>query len=378
MRGHKNNMSNKKIACFFATSGHSGVDRAMQHLIPAFVRRGYQVDLLHVRKHGPYLEPMPGLNIIDMGSRHVYSSFIKLVDYLKAFQPCVMLSDKDRVNRTALLARFIARGQTKIVVSTGTTVSIDLNHRGTLDRWLQKLSMGKLYRLADAVIVTSTGVADDMANYTGLARSRIKVVPSPVIKASLFYQSPDVPDHPWYQKKDKPIIVSVGALTQRKDFPTLLRAFARLHKNRPSRLLILGKGKEQQRLQALTQQLGIAANVDFPGFVESPYAFLAHADLFAFSSRWEGLGFVIIEALALGTPVVSTDCPSGPKEILQNGRYGRLVPVGDERAMAVAMMAGLDQPQDKSELQQAVKIYEIEHSTDCYLAAMGLSLNAAD
>lgn len=151
----------KRIACFFSTSGHSGVDRAAKHLIPALARRGYRVDLLKVRHHGPELQEVPaGVEILDLGSRHTYSCVPGIVRYLRHKRPVVMLSDKDRVNRTALFAQLLARVRTRLVFSSGTTISIDLATRGPLERWIQRNSMGKLYRLADNVIVNSWNVAD--------------------------------------------------------------------------------------------------------------------------------------------------------------------------------------------------------------------------
>jgi glycosyltransferase involved in cell wall biosynthesis len=366
-----------RIACFFSTSGHSGVDRAAKHLIPALARRGYRVDLLKVRRHGPHLDAIPdGVTVVDLGSRHTYACVPALVRYLRRERPAVMLSDKDRVNRTALLAGLIARRlagvPTRLVFSSGTTISIDLATRGALERWVQRTSMGRLYPFADQVIVTSAGVADDMARYTGLARERIRVVPSPVVPASLFTEALARPDHPWLGRSDVPLILGAGELCGRKDFETLLRAFARVRAQCPCRLMILGQGRARERLLALASELGVAEDVALPGFVAEPYTFMAHADLFAFTSRWEGLGFVIIEALAVGTPVVSTDCPSGPREILQDGRIGPLVPVGDAVALAAAMLQTLDAPPPEALLRDAARPYEIEASTDAYLDAMRL------
>jgi glycosyltransferase involved in cell wall biosynthesis len=362
-----------RIACFFSTSGHSGVDRAARHLIPALARRGYRVDLLKVRRHGPELGEVPdGVTVVDLGSRHTFACLPRLVRYLRRQRPAAMLSDKDRVNRTALLARALARVPTRLVLSSGTTISIDLTNRGRLERWIQRNSMGRLYPLADRVIVTSQGVADDMAAYTGLARHLIRVVPSPVVPDTLFNPDFPRPDHPWFGDPGTPLILSAGALCGRKDFDTLLRAFARVRRERPCRLMILGRGSARERLLSLAGQLGVADRFALPGFVEQPYAYMAHADLFAFTSRWEGLGFVLIEALAVGTPVVSTDCPSGPREILEGGRYGTLVPVGDDLALAAAMIATLDAPLAAETLRQAARPYEIEASTDAYLDALGL------
>jgi glycosyltransferase involved in cell wall biosynthesis len=283
-----------------------------------------------------------------------------------------MLSDKDRVNRTALLARWLAHARTRLVLSSGTTISIDLASRGPLERWIQRSSMRWLYPLADQVIVTSAGVADDMAEYTGLPRKLIRVVPSPVVPASLLTAELPRPDHPWLGDPERPLILSAGELCARKGFDTLLRAFARVRASRPCRLLILGRGGARDRLLALADELGVRADFALPGFVPDPYAWMAHADLFAFASRWEGLGFVVIEALAVGTPVVSTDCPSGPREILANGRYGALVPVDDHDALAAALLRTLDDPLPREVLREAAGPYEIEASTDAYLDAFGL------
>ena len=369
-----NNKTEKdRIAIFAATSGHSGVDRLMQHLIPALAGHAYRIDVLHVRKHGPQIDSPPeGVSVIDTGSSHVYSSLPAVVRYLKTSRPVVMLSDKDRVNRTALLARWLAGVSTRLVFSSGTTISIDLSHRGWFERWLQRFSMGRLYRYADNVIVTSKGVADDMAAYTGLERSRIEVVPCPVVPDDLFQAELQKPDHPWFANQQIPVVLAVGELSRRKDFATLIRAFAHVRQQRPCRLLILGKGDQKETLRGMARDRGIQEDVDLHGFAPEPYRFMAHADLLAFTSLWEGLGFVIIEALAVGTPVVATDCPSGPREILQDGKYGLLVPVGDDSALADAILATLDNRPRRPELQEAARPYGIANSTAAYLKAMGL------
>lgn len=366
-----------RIACFFSTSGHSGVDRAVRNLVPALARRGYRVDLLKVRGHGPDFGAAPeGVTVVDLGSRHTYACLPAVVRHLRRARPVVMLSDKDRVNRTALLARLIARVPTRLVLRSGMTISGDLEERGALERWVQRRSMGWLYPFADGVIVPSAGAADDMASYTGLPRARISVVPTPIVPAALFGAAPPRPDHPWIGDPAAPLILSVGELSGRKDFETLIRAFARVRTGRRCRLVILGRGGARERLLALAEGLGVGADVALPGFVPEPYAWMAHADLFAFSSRREGLPLVIVEALAAGTPVVSTDCPSGPREVLAGGRYGPLVPVGDDAALAAAIAATLDARLPAEVLREAARPYEIEAATDAYLDAMGLPRRA--
>ncbi len=362
-----------RLAFFLSTSGHSGVDRIMQQLIPEIAARGYQVDLLQVRDHGPYLDKLPArVRRIDLGHRHTYSCLPALVRYLRSQRPALMLSDKDRVNRTALLARWLSGTRTPLIFRLGTTVSLNLASRGAFERWLQRNSIGKLYGFARRVLVPSQGVKEDLSRYTGLAAEGISVVPSPGIADDLFSQTLPLPDHPWFRQHEMPIILGVGELGARKDFSTLLRAFAQLRRERPCRLVIVGRGKLRDQLLAEAETLGVKDDVDLTGFVESPYPYMAHADLFAFSSRWEGLGLVLVEALALGTNVVSTDCPSGPAEILQAGRFGSLVPVGDAQAMALAMANSLDTPKSPEFLQQAAAPYTVSAATDAYLEAMGL------
>ncbi len=360
------------ISLFLATSGHSGVDRLMRYLIPEIAARGFRVDLLQVRDHGPYLEnPPPNVRRIDLGHRHTYACLPALVRYLKSHRPALLLSDKDRVNRTALFARWLAGTGTPLYLRIGTTVSVNLASRGRFERWLQRNSIGRLYGGAEAVLVPSQGAKDDLSAYTGLAADKIKVVPTPGIPDSLFEQPPPLPDHPWFTQRQMPVILGVGELGARKDFATLVRAFALLRRHRPCRLMIVGRGKQQQRLLDMARELGVADDVELPGFVENPYSLMAHADLFAFSSRWEGMPLVLIEALALGANVVATDCPSGPAEILQQGRHGVLVPIGDPEAMAEAMGRALDDPKPRAFQQQAARAYSVSAGTDAYLAAMG-------
>jgi glycosyltransferase involved in cell wall biosynthesis len=374
-----------RIACFFSTSGHSGVDRMARHLIPALARRGYAVDLLKVRDHGPNLDPTKGetppwVRIVDLGSRHTYACLPALVGYLRRERPAVLLSDKDRVNRTALLARALARigaeVPTRLALRSGTTISIDLASRGPLERWVQRTSMGRLYRLADAVIVNARNVADDMAAYTGLPRGRITVVPNPVVPASRFTEPQPSPDHPWFAQGEPPVILGVGELGPRKDFATLVRAFALVRRQRPCRLVILGRGRGRDDLLRLAEGLGVQADCDLPGFKPNPQAYMAHAAVLGFTSLWEGNPLVIPEALAVGTPVVATDCPSGPREVLRDGRYGPLVPMGDADALAAALIRTLDAPLRPEVLKEAARPFEIEASTDAYLGALGLPRQA--
>jgi len=370
--------SASRIAIFAATSGHSGVDRILVNLIEQWTAWGFGVDLLQVRGHGPRLAKIPdGLRCIDLGCRHVNSALPALVRYLRRERPAALLADKDRVNRIAILARWLAASRTRLLVRLGTTVSVNLASRGRVERWLQRASIRYLYRLADAVLVPSLGVASDLVEQLGVARARIQVAQSPIVSARLEQLSREPIEHPWLAVDAPPVILGVGELGARKDFATLIRAFALVRAERPCRLLILGRGRQRERLLALASELGVAEAVDLPGFVANPYPYMRRAAVFALSSRWEGLGIVLVEALACGTPAVSTDCPSGPREILEPCCPESLAPVGDHQALARVISATLAHPPTPALLRERAQAFSVEASADAYLAALGLSAELA-
>jgi glycosyltransferase involved in cell wall biosynthesis len=213
-------------------------------------------------------------------------------------------------------------------------------------------------------------VADDGARVAGLNRDAIHVIPNPVITPELTTRAAEPVDHPWLNDPEgPPVVMGVGRLTDAKDFPTLLRAFARLREKRPARLILLGEGKQEEPLRELATELGIGEDVDLPGFAANPYAWMARADAFALSSKVEGSPIVLTEALALGVPAVATDCRSGPREVLAE-RW--LAPVGDDAALAERLAAVLDAPPDPGTLKASVAAYNADASARRHLEVMGL------
>jgi len=302
----------------------------------------------------------------------VNTSLFALVRYLRRERPQALLADKDKVNRLALWARRLARVSTRIAVRLGINVSQNLATRGAIDRWLQRFSIRTFYRWADAIIVPSAGVADDLASLGRLPRDRIHVLPNPVVTPQLLANAQASLKHPWFAPGQPPVILGVGELSARKDFATLMRAFAQVHRTRPCRLMILGRGRQEAALRQLASELGVATDVDLAGFVSNPYTYMHRAAVFVLASRIEGFGNVLVEALAAGAPVVSTDCPSGPAEILDHGRFGTLVPVGDAPAMATAIIGTLDRPPAASLRQAAIEPYRVDISARRYLSALQL------
>ena len=248
------------------------------------------------------------------------------------------------------------------------------------DKWRKRALlpglMRRAYEQADAVVAVSDGVADDLARLTVLVE-RIRTIHNPVVGPELEALSREPVGHPWLAPGEPPVVLSVARLTDQKDLPILVAAFARLRAQRPARLLILGDRPTPERtaarigeLQMLAYRLGVVADVELPGFVANPYAYMARARLFVLSSRYEGFANVLVEAMACGCPVVSTDCPSGPAEILDGGRYGPSVPVGDDVALAAAMERALAAPPDPTVLRGRAAAFTVERATDGYLDAL--------
>ena len=363
------------LAIFVATSGHSGVDRIIANLLPEFSAAGLRVDLLKVRNHGPWIDPLPpGARAIDMGRRHVTQSRVALTRDLRETNPRVLLSDKDRANRTALRALRKAGVPARCFVRLGTTVSANLAGKGVFEAWLERRSLRR-YMHASGVIVPSRGAADDLAQTAGLPLDHIHVLPNPVVTPAMQEGAATAarPAHPWFKPDARvPVVLACGSLTPRKDYATFLKAFAELQADGESRLVILGRGDEKDRLIQLADRLDIRDRVDFPGFVENPLPWMRHAAVFAHTSRWEGLGIVLIEALACGTPVVAMDCPSGPAEILDHGRYGWLVPPGDIHAFAVSLQSALHTPGDPTAGRNRASAFRTDTAAHAYIEVMGL------
>lgn len=367
-----------RIALLVDTLGDNGASIMLRRLAVGMTQRGASVDLLSRHVADSYKNNLPGTaatgpRLIGLRSTHALWSVPSLAAYLRRERPAaVLVSDKLRTNQALLRARRLAG----VPTSLGLRVSIHLSRELQLcsaakrHRRLQRIRL--VYPGFDPLIAVSRGVADDLANIAGIDRERIQVLPNPVITREFLQQAAVPLSDPWFAPGAPPVILGVGRLEQQKDFPTLLRAFARLRRQRPCRLLILGEGSRRGELEALAQRLGIRADCRLPGHAPNPYPFMARASVFVVSSAWEGIVNVLTEALALGTPAVATDCPSGPREILRNGELGPLVPVGDAVALADAIQATLEQPLDATRLGAGVDGYTLDASVDAYLNALGV------
>ncbi len=359
------------IAIYLRLLYGGGAERVMVNLMQGFVKQGLKVDLVMNTVDGPYMKQVPPeVRIVGLKAPRMVEGLPKLAGYLRREKPSVLLSGLHYNNEIALWAKRLSGTSTRVFVSEHNTLSIHARNRRS-DRLAAILSR-LFYSWADGIVAVSRGVAKDLAKVTHLPQQRIQTIYNPIITPDLFEKSAVAIDHPWFATGQPPVIIGAGRLEEQKDFPSLIRAFAIVRKVLPARLVILGSGKDRQLLNNLVRELGLKDDVGFFGFVDNPYGYIARSHVFVLSSAWEGFGNVIVESLALGTPVVSTNCPNGPAEILDNGKYGELVSVGDIEAMAQAILkvlSGNSKSVDPGWLEQ----FTLASVTLQYLDLMGIS-----
>lgn len=364
---------NPRIAFFIGSFGGGGIERITAHLAHGFVKAAVKIDLLLNQADSPHLWRMPSeTRIIALNGSTLYKSLPSLVRYLQQERPDVLLAADHYLNEIALIARRLAGVSTRVVVAEHNQLSKTARNATRLKGRLAPLFARFLYPWADGIVAVSHGVADDLATTASLPRDSIQTIYNPVINPEMLASAKEPLDHPWFAPGEVPVILGVGKLESQKDFPNLIRAFAKVRRSQPCRLMILGWGPDLPELEALIQELELESEVELPGYTQNPYAYMARSAVFALSSAWEGLPTVLIEAMALGTPVVSTDCESGPAEILAGGKYGALAPVGDSDALAngiLEVLAGQPKLVDESWLKQ----FELETATQKYLSALGVS-----
>jgi glycosyltransferase involved in cell wall biosynthesis len=386
----------------------------MLTLADALVKRGHRVDLVVCRAEGHYLGQVPAsVNVVALEAAPWWLGRVRalsadhsafgtlllpvllaykpswrirhlpdLVRYLRRERPATLLSASPYSNITALWAWRLAGVPTRIVASEHNTLSHQIIQYSKRWAWRWRFLLQlirRVYPWADDIVAVSHGVADDLSLTARIPRERITTIYNPVVTPELHEKARAALDHPWFAPGSPPVLLGVGRLVAQKDFPTLLKAFARVRAVREARLVILGEGKERERaaLEALVRELGVVTDVDLPGFVDNPFAYMARAAVFVLSSAWEGFGNVLAEALACGCPVVSTDCPSGPAEILDGGAYGLLVPVGDDAVLAKAILSVLETPSDPDRLRARADLFSVDRVADQYLRVLrGVGQNA--
>ena len=343
------------------------------------VERGWRVTLLAPRPVPELVAAAaPPLELIDIAEvagrslpsstphvTKIYAGVWRLTAFLKQEQPNVLMATSIPPNITALLAGRRSGGKTPIIIRQSNPVP----HRNDPDsrhvrKRLRDFLMPSLYPSAAKAIAVSKGVAANLASSGWIAPDRIEAIPNGVALDAVDAKAKEPVDHSWLgEERAQPVIVAVGRLIKKKDYPTLFHALAALPE---ARLIVLGEGPERGSLQRLAERLNLSDRIDLIGRKSNPFAYLARADLFVLASRFEGMPSVVIEALACGCPVVSTDCPSGPSEILDGGAYGRLVPMAAPRALAAAMAEALEAPRDAAKLKARAGAFSLTRTVERY------------
>src|SRR5271170_3611159 len=334
-----------RIALLVPTLEIGGVERVFANLANGLLQSGAEVDLVVGRAGGEmrmFLDD--DIPIFDLESEHMLRSVPRLAKYFRAREPEAMIAAMTHCSAAAVIARAIARKKTKIVATEHNTMSRVVANTSGLKYRLMPLWSRWALSSADAIVAVSGGVADDLSAQTGILRKRVQVIYNPVITDALHSAAAATVEHPWFQAGEPPVILAVGRLDKQKDFPMLVRAFRLIRNRRPARLMILGEGQDRDRIEHVVYDAGLTNDVALPGFEHNPYRFMNRAAVFACSSQWEGFGVALVEALSVGIPVVSTNCTYGPAEILCDGKFGALVPVGDHEAMAQALLTALANP----------------------------------
>ncbi len=357
--------------CIFLADLHGGgAERMMVTLAAGFAQRGIAVDLVLASATGPYLDEVPDtVRIVDLGAGRVVRAIEPLARYLRSERPELVFTTLQHVSLAALVARWRASSAATLILREATTPSRRRLGRLDAKRRLQNVFMRAAYAAADGVVAVSEGVADDLHASFGVPRDKLWTLYSPLVTDDLAERARETPTDAGFGRDGVPVLLAVGTLRPYKGFRMLLDAVALVRREREVRLVVLGEGEQREDLERHARELGIDEAVSFVGFRPNPFAYMARADLFVLSSEREGLPGALIQAMACGCPVVATDCPSGPAEVLEEGAFGRLVPVGDATAMADAILATLREPRDAERLHTRAARFASGRVIDAHVEA---------
>lgn len=373
-----------RVGIFGLISPHQGRNRggtavSVVRLANALAARGVRVDVIALA--GSFEQPVmdeldPAVRRWPLHRSSRPAVLASLLLYGWRSRPDALISLDTRANTLATRAKRLPGAGFRVIATLRNEVASKIDAAGGGRR---RRGVQRMFRRADAVVAVSHGLAREFADVVGTAVDRLEVIHNLVVTDGLSERVEESVSHSWLAAdRYAPVVLGVGRLQAQKDFSTLVRAFARLRRRRPLRLVILGEGNEAAGLEQQVRQLGVEDDVDFPGFVSNPLAWMARADVFVLPSRSEAFGMVLVEAMASGCPVVSTDCPSGPREILDHGRYGALVPVGDDESMATEIERVLDHPPARTLLKEGAHRFTAEAGGQRYLELVQAITGAAE
>jgi glycosyltransferase involved in cell wall biosynthesis len=333
----------------------------------ALAKRGHDVDLVLVNKKGDYGHLVhDDVRIVDLAARRILGAVPGLIRYLRDERPDAMLSTLFFTNVIATWACRWVQPAPRLILREANTISAKSAEASNPKFRLMPYLARWFYPWADAVVTVSNAAGEDLVQITEISPEKVQTIYNPVVTDDLKEKAAEPVEHPWFQPEAPPVILGAGRLERQKDFETLIRAFRHVRTDRPARLIILGRGSLKEQLQGLAQSLGVGDDVLLPGFVNNPFTYMARSSVFVLSSRFEGLPGVLIQAMATGCPVVSTDCPSGPREILIDGEVGPLVPVGDVEGLARGILETLDDPPDSRFLKDEAERFSDTAAVEAY------------
>lgn len=347
-----------------------GAERVALYLANHWIDQGMQVEFVLMKARGELLELVdPRIPVHSLNASRIRGSILPLRSYFTERKPAVAWVSLWPLTSAAILAWQLAGKPGTLFSTDHTNLSISCFQELMLSPFYLKALLRSTYPLASGVMAVSEGVKQDLSRLGAFADEHVTVIYNPVVRGLVNPApvDPAVRQQLWGVGFSYHVL-AVGSFKTQKNLPLLLRAFAQLPHSLNAKLTILGEGILRPELEALIQELGLEDRVALPGFALDPSSWYRSADLFVLSSSWEGFGNVIVEALECGVPVVSTDCPSGPAEILENGRYGKLVPVGDAPALAAAMQASLLESHDPEALRRRAQDFAVNRIADQYLA----------
>ncbi|TXD34770.1 glycosyltransferase [Lujinxingia vulgaris] len=366
-------IAESRVLLYIPSLRGGGAERSMINLARGLVEAGAHVDLVVSIAESDYADELPpevSLHILDV--RRVLKVIPHLARQIRRLKPDIIVSRPYRSNLLMLAAAELARSRAAriLIVDNTTTQEMALasgTARGRLTNLVDLGLMRRLYPRAFKIVVVSRGSADDLVHLLELPDAMVEVIYNPVEIDHIQTLAEEPVEHPWLDDAI-PLLMTAGRLAKQKDHPTLIRALHKLNQTRPTRLMIFGQGPDQAALEALIDELDLQDRVALMGFTPNPFPFMAAADAFVLSSAWEGLGNVLIEAMAVGTPVLSTDCPHGPAELLASGLHGELTPVGDATALAHAIERTLDAPRDPERLRRRAAEFDRPAILERYLS----------
>jgi len=335
----------KKLCVFIGNVEGGGAEKSAVHIANGLSEAGVTVQLVLAEKKGVHLGLVsPSVEIIDLQGVRLHQVLLAFIRYLRREKPDAILTFMPPCNAMAIVANLITGKKSRLVITEHCNYSRDLLLANPLASRILKTILARiLYPLAHAIIAVSEGMARDLERYAGYREDRVAAVYNLVITPAIMALAKEPSPHAWLDGNHA-VILSVGRLHPQKNMALLIRAFADIRKTRAAKLIILGEGPLRAELEALVATLGLQDDIALPGFQANPYAYMTRADVFVLASDFEGLGNVLVEALACDMAVVATDCESGPAETLGQGEYGALVPVGDRKKLAAAIVDCLDNP----------------------------------